>query len=197
MTCGKNDGSTLAALAVECLDVGVLIVTRDFARLRLANGGARAALEVFGAGPDVPPSLRTVIQGNLLAEADAVPTRFTPPVAVTAPDGRRFFLRARRMPCAHGCILVTIAMATVRESDVRRALTEQFGLTVQEMRVGFLAAQGYRNKEIAERLKIVEGTVKNYLTRVFLALAVQSRTELAAELHQLAEEHANVTHRGV
>ena len=186
----------LALFAIENLDVGVLIVKRDFMRLRFANAGARAALEAFGSATELPPRLRAVIEEKLLAEADAVPKHFTPPVPITAPDGRRFFVRARRLPCKHGCILATIAMATVRESDVKRVLADQFGLSLQEMRVGFLAAQGYRNKEIAERLKIVEGTVKNYLTRVFLALAVQNRTELSATLHRLADEQADVATRG-
>jgi DNA-binding NarL/FixJ family response regulator len=34
----------------------------------------------------------------------------------------------------------------------------------------------------------VEGTVKNYLTNVFSALSVRSRTELASELGQLVDE---------
>jgi DNA-binding CsgD family transcriptional regulator len=48
--------------------------------------------------------------------------------------------------------------------DLKRTLADSFGLSLQEIRVALLATQGYRNREIADRLKIAEGTVKNYLT---------------------------------
>jgi DNA-binding CsgD family transcriptional regulator len=80
--------------------------------------------------------------------------------------------------------------------DLKRTLADSFGLSLQEIRVALLATQGYRNREIADRLKIAEGTVKNYLTRVFDALSVRSRAELTAELHQLIEEQTDVHRRG-
>lgn len=52
-------------------------------------------------------------------------------------------------------------------------------LTARERAIAELAAQGLRNREIADRLAINEGTVKVYLHRVYRKLKVGSRTELA------------------
>jgi DNA-binding NarL/FixJ family response regulator len=42
-----------------------------------------------------------------------------------------------------------------------------------------LIAQGYKNKEIAEKMFITEQTVKNHLHNVFDKLGVSDRLELA------------------
>jgi two-component system response regulator DevR len=53
------------------------------------------------------------------------------------------------------------------------------GLTTQEKRVLELAAMGRSNKQIAQAMKLSEGTVRNYLSNVFAKLHVESRTEAA------------------
>jgi DNA-binding CsgD family transcriptional regulator len=52
-------------------------------------------------------------------------------------------------------------------------------LTDTERRVAELAAAGQTNREIADALFMSVHTVEAHLTRVFRALGVQSRTELA------------------
>lgn len=52
-------------------------------------------------------------------------------------------------------------------------------LTVQETRVLELAAEGKSNKQIAQQLRLSEGTVRNYLSAVFSKLGVESRMEAA------------------
>jgi two-component system nitrate/nitrite response regulator NarP len=52
-------------------------------------------------------------------------------------------------------------------------------LSPRELEVAELVAQGLRNKEIAQRLGITEGTVKVYLHAMFEKLEVRTRTELA------------------
>jgi two-component system, NarL family, response regulator DevR len=52
-------------------------------------------------------------------------------------------------------------------------------LTVQETRVLECAALGQSNKQIAQELKLSEGTVRNYLSAVFGKLGVESRVEAA------------------
>ena len=52
-------------------------------------------------------------------------------------------------------------------------------LTPRERQLAALVAQGLRNREIAARLGITEGTVKVYLHGLYDKLGVASRTELA------------------
>jgi DNA-binding NarL/FixJ family response regulator len=49
--------------------------------------------------------------------------------------------------------------------------------------VAQLAAEGYGNRAIAERLYVTRRTVETHLTHVFQKLNIASRTELAAALH--------------
>lgn len=53
------------------------------------------------------------------------------------------------------------------------------GLAPRERQLVDFVRQGLRNREIAERLGVTEGTVKAYLHVVFEKLGVSSRTELA------------------
>lgn len=57
-------------------------------------------------------------------------------------------------------------------------------LTQREMDVAKLVAQGKSNKDICAILFLTEGTVKNYLTKIFEKLELTSRTELALFLNQ-------------
>lgn len=59
----------------------------------------------------------------------------------------------------------------------KATLTELF--TGRELEVLRLLGQGKSNKEIAQKLFITEGTVKNHITRILSQLNVRSRTEAA------------------
>jgi DNA-binding NarL/FixJ family response regulator len=52
-------------------------------------------------------------------------------------------------------------------------------ISVREKQVVSLVSQGYRNKEIAERMFISEQTVKNHMHNIFDKLGVSDRLELA------------------
>lgn len=56
---------------------------------------------------------------------------------------------------------------------------EELGLTEREYELCALVAEGLSNKEIAERLFLSEGTVRNYLTTVLEKLSLRDRTQLA------------------
>jgi DNA-binding NarL/FixJ family response regulator len=62
-------------------------------------------------------------------------------------------------------------------------------LTFRERQVTALVSQAKLNKEIAFELRLTEGTVKEYLNRIFRKLDIKNRTELAmwAVRHHLAE----------
>lgn len=57
-------------------------------------------------------------------------------------------------------------------------------LTKRELDVAKLVAQGKSNKDICNLLFITEGTVKNYLSKIFEKLDLTSRTELALYINQ-------------
>lgn len=65
------------------------------------------------------------------------------------------------------------AMPTVRR------LQSRFGLTLREAQVAAGVARGHTNAEVAEKLGIVEKTVKNVLMSVFTKCRVRNRVELA------------------
>jgi DNA-binding NarL/FixJ family response regulator len=52
-------------------------------------------------------------------------------------------------------------------------------LSFRERQIAQLVSQAKLNKEIAFDLRLTEGTVKEYLNRIFRKLEVKNRTELA------------------
>ena len=66
------------------------------------------------------------------------------------------------------------AGARVRLTDARGNVL----LTKREEEIVFLVAEGLKNREVAERLKVTENTVRNHLFRVFEKLGISSRAEL-------------------
>lgn len=62
-------------------------------------------------------------------------------------------------------------------------------LSSRERQVTELVGQGKPNKEIAWQLHLAEGTIKEYVYRIFQKLGVSNRTELAVrwlQEHQAA-----------
>jgi DNA-binding NarL/FixJ family response regulator len=56
---------------------------------------------------------------------------------------------------------------------------EGFGLTAQEFEIVELVAMGLSNKEIAGKLALSEGTVRNYISGILGKLELRDRTNLA------------------
>jgi two-component system nitrate/nitrite response regulator NarP len=61
-------------------------------------------------------------------------------------------------------------------------------LAPRERELISLVRQGLRNREIAEKLGVTEGTIKVYLHTVFEKLGVSSRTELAIRAEEFLAE---------
>ena len=59
-------------------------------------------------------------------------------------------------------------------------------LTSREAEVANLVAEGLRNREISERMKLSAHTVKNYLYRVYEKLGISSRVELTGHVLERA-----------
>ncbi|MFL6622531.1 MAG: LuxR C-terminal-related transcriptional regulator [Sulfurifustaceae bacterium] len=64
-------------------------------------------------------------------------------------------------------------------------------LTPREKAVAMYAAQGWRNREIAQHLNIAEKTVKLYMTRVYRKVGVSNRIQLAHALQSADTTPAN------
>ena len=79
---------------------------------------------------------------------------------------------------------------TVFEKDVVNIITsmfdnkkkktpEDFGLTEREATLLTLLSEGLSNKEIAEKMFLSDGTVRNYITTLLEKLQLRDRTQLA------------------
>ncbi|WP_229701049.1 helix-turn-helix transcriptional regulator [Streptomyces camponoticapitis] len=70
-----------------------------------------------------------------------------------------------------------------------RVAQDSFGtLSESERRVAMLAAQGYANREIAERLFITVSTVEQHLTRVYRKMGIRNREQLLQGAHAVSYE---------
>ncbi|WEV58412.1 response regulator transcription factor [Bifidobacterium sp. ESL0728] len=71
-------------------------------------------------------------------------------------------------------------------SDIAHASSETrtllAGLTPRNQQIALLIAQGHTNSEIADKLFLSPGTVKNHASHIFASLNVRNRTELTALL---------------
>ncbi len=72
-----------------------------------------------------------------------------------------------------------LAAALSRPAGDARAGPLDPSLTTREIEVLRLVAKGSTNREIAERLYLSEGTVKNHVSRVLGRLGLRDRTQAA------------------
>ncbi|KRE86412.1 two-component system response regulator [Paenibacillus sp. Soil766] len=66
------------------------------------------------------------------------------------------------------------------ESSVR---AETYGLSERELQVLHSIADGLNNREIAEKLFLSEGTVKNYISNIYSKLDVRDRVQASKKAH--------------
>ena len=59
------------------------------------------------------------------------------------------------------------------------------GLTDREFEILLMVAEGLNNREIAERLYLSEGTVRNYISNMLEKLSLRDRTQLAIYYYKL------------
>ena len=66
-----------------------------------------------------------------------------------------------------------------RKPRVRERRSVGGALTFRELQIAELVCQAKLNKEIAFELRLSEGTIKEYMNRIFRKLEIKNRTELA------------------
>jgi two-component system nitrate/nitrite response regulator NarP len=76
------------------------------------------------------------------------------------------------------------------ENPSGRALAEEH-LTMREREIVDLVSKGMRNREIAERCGLTEGTVKTHLHNIFGKMDVSSRTQLLIALGQITTDKSS------
>ena len=69
-------------------------------------------------------------------------------------------------------------------SDDRTRAGFNGSLTSRELEIVHSLAKGFKNKQIAERLRIKEATVRRHLTLIFSKMQVSSRQQLLITAHQ-------------
>lgn len=67
--------------------------------------------------------------------------------------------------------------------------TSHISFAQREKEIIFHICQGYRNKEIAEKLQISEQTVKSHCNRIYKKLGVADRLQLALHSHNIELAH--------
>ena len=80
---------------------------------------------------------------------------------------------------------VVAAFARLMASGGERAEALVLPLSPREREILVLLGQGASNKEIADRLCLAEGTVKNHVTNILTKLDVRDRTQAALRARQL------------
>lgn len=73
----------------------------------------------------------------------------------------------------------------IRSDEAKCDKTDDFDLTEREKEIGKLIIEGCSNKEIAERIFISVGTVKNYISNLYSKLGTSNRTSTALFLKKL------------
>lgn len=91
----------------------------------------------------------------------------------------RLFETIRRVHAGEAFIQPEIASRTLRASLHATSGTFMEPLSERERDVLVLLAQGVANKNIADKLGIAEGTVKNHVSNILEKLQVQNRTQAA------------------
>jgi DNA-binding NarL/FixJ family response regulator len=80
---------------------------------------------------------------------------------------------------------VVAAFARLMESGGPRAEALVLPLSAREREIVSMLGSGASNKEIADRLNLAEGTVKNHVTNILTKLDVRDRTQAAIRARQL------------
>lgn len=145
-------------------------------RLRAEQPGVRViALTTFDEDEDVFAALRAGAVGYLLKDVSS--SRLVEAVLAAARD------ESVLQPSVAAKVVAQFARLGLAEPDQPQPLVVP--LSERELEVLRLLADGRSNKEIASRLFLAEGTVKNHVTNVLAKLNARDRTQAALRARAL------------
>lgn len=99
----------------------------------------------------------------------------------------RIAVQATRLRGTTRYVLLTLTEEAPR-ATLTTTLTTKFGLSAREVQLVQLASRGLKNREIGERMRLSEATVKTYLHGIFRELGVRNRAELVSLADRLAQD---------
>ncbi len=132
-------------------------------------------LTTFDDDEDVFEGLRAGAVGYLLKD---VPSEKLVEAIRAVARGESFL-----QPSIAGKVIAEFARLSPHLSSEAQALVEP--LSERELDILRLLSQGASNKEIADRLVITVGTVKNHVTNILAKLGVRDRTQAALKAKEL------------
>lgn len=101
--------------------------------------------------------------------------------------------KTQRLPGITLRFLVVLAEQAPR-SSLAKSLVSRFGLSARAVQLVQLTSRGLTNREIAERLRLSEATVKTYMHGLFRDVGVRNRAELVALAERMAGQPELSTH---
>jgi len=169
--CVENGLRALEFCIRDHVDVALLDV-----RMPVMDGLA-AAREISGATETKPLILTTFDDNDFILNAvkngaKGYLLKGSPPSHI---------LDAIRIVYEGGTVMQDVAMDTIKQelsSGRHRSIPEGL-LTDREMEIAALVAKGYSNKEIANKLFMSEGTIKNYISSILNKTNLEHRTQIA------------------
>ncbi|RSN61019.1 DNA-binding response regulator [Amycolatopsis sp. WAC 04182] len=166
------EAATAEEAVVRAAEGDIDVVLMD---LRFGSGmtGAEATAAIT-ARPDAP---RVLIVTTYDTDADTLPAIEAGATGYLLKDAPPEDLAAAVRTAAAGR---TTLAPTVADRLMNRMRMPATALTLREIEVLVLVADGLSNRAIADRLHLTEGTVKSHLARSYTKLGVDSRTAAVA-----------------
>lgn len=166
------EASTAEEAVARAAEGDIDVVLMD---LRFGSGmtGAEATAAIT-ARPDAP---RVLIVTTYDTDADTLPAIEAGATGYLLKDAPPEDLAAAVRTAAAGR---TTLAPTVADRLMNRIRMPATALTLREIEVLVLVADGLSNRAIADRLHLTEGTVKSHLARSYTKLGVDSRTAAVA-----------------
>ena len=175
VSCAHNAADALARLAECSADLLVTDVSMP------EGGGLRLLRDLRKGGSTIPVIFLTVgIEPQKIREAMALGVNG---IVLKTSDPQDLLTCISAVTAGEDWFDEGALSAIRGDSDQRHDLAD---LTRRETEIAMLVGEGLRNREIATRLGLSEGTVKIHLNRVFTKVGVESRAQLLLMMNRKA-----------